>query len=94
MPILNSIAYKLRKMPALKRFLKTIYQHCGNILSDKKTTPKTIEQISNGEEEHLFGYYDKCPWNKDENKIIYLQVNDVYKKVASNQEVKIILKDL
>lgn len=94
MPILNSIAYKLRKMPGLKRFLKTIYQHCGNILSDKKTTPKTIEQISSGEEEHLFGYYDKCPWNKDENKMIYLQVNDVYKKVASNQEVKIILKDL
>lgn len=94
MPILNSIAYKMRKMPALKRVLKTIYQYCGNILSDKKTTPKTIEQISSGEEEHLFGYYDKCPWNKDENKMIYLQVNDVYKEVASNQEVKIILKDL
>lgn len=94
MPILNSIAYKMRKMPALKRVLKTIYQYCGNILSDKKSTPNTMEQISRGEEEHLFGYYDKCPWNKDENKMIYLQVKDVYKNVASNQEVKIILKDL
>lgn len=94
MPLLNDIAYRMRKFPMLKRCLKTIYQYIGNFISDKKTFPKEISQISDDKEEHLFGYYDKCPWNGNEDKIIYLQVSDAYKDVAPKEEAKIILKDL
>lgn len=94
MPLLNDIAYKMRKIPRVKRFLKTIYQYTGNLISDKKTIPETIEQISNDNSEHLFGYYDKCPWNRDEDKIIYLEVSRTHKDVAPKEEAKIILKNL
>lgn len=94
MPVLNDIAYKMRKFPLIKKALKTMYQYIGNLLSDKKTFPSDIIQVSNNQEEHLFGYYDKCPWNKDENKIIYLEVFDAYKEVAPKKEAKIIMKDL
>ena len=94
MPLLNEIAYKIRKFPKLKKTLKNIYQYIGNFLSDKKTIPKEIKLISNKTQENLFGYYDKCPWNKTEDKMLYLQVKDAYKDAAPMQEAKIILKDL
>ena len=70
MKFLNRIAYELRKCPAIKKKLKDVYQYIGNIISDKKTWPNSIEQISSNEKEHLFGYYDKSPWNKNEDKMI------------------------
>ncbi len=93
MKLLNNIAYKLRKCPKLKRVLKDFYQHIGNIVSDKKTKPSNIVRVSNNNYEHLFGYYDKCPWNKDENKMIYLEVKDASKKCVSDTQAKIILYD-
>lgn len=94
MPILNDIAYKLRKVPFIKKKVKDAYQYVGNILSDKKTFPNNIVQISNSEKEHLFGYYDKCPWNKNEDKMIYLEVEKANKQYASSTPAKIILNNL
>lgn len=94
MPLLNSIAYKMRKFPILKKIMKLSYQYVGNLLSDRKTIPNSIKQISSSKEEHLFGYYDKCPWNKDENKFIYLQVLKANQNPTSSTQAKIILKDL
>ncbi len=94
MKFLNRIAYELRKCPAIKKKLKDVYQYIGNIISDKKTWPNSIEQISSNEKEHLFGYYDKSPWNKNEDKMIYLEVENSYKSVAPKNEAKIILKEL
>lgn len=94
MKFLNRIAYRLRKCPELKKKLKNIYQNIGNLVSDKKTWPTCIEQISSDGEEHLFGYYDKSPWNKDESKIIYLEVNNSSIETAPKSEASIIMKDL
>lgn len=94
MKFLNKVAYQMRRFPWLKKNIKLVYQYLGNILSNKKTIPKTIEQLTTGEE-HLFGYYDKCPWNKNEDKIIYLRVKNANKNAASkDEEAQIILKDI
>ena len=94
MNLLHNIAYRMRKVPKIKAKLKNTYQHLGNVLSDKKTFPDDIIQVSSNEKEHLFGYYDKCPWNKDENKMIYMEVERANKDYASSKPSKIILKDL
>lgn len=94
MGVLNDVAYRLRKNPKLKQKLKDMYQYVGNFLSDKKSVPDAIEQVSSNEKEHLFGYYDKKPWNKQEDKMIYLEVENCYKEVAPLEPAKIILKDL
>jgi hypothetical protein len=94
MSILHNIAFKLSKFPKLKRNLKDLYQNIGNIYSDKKTYPNTIKCVSSTNSEHLFGYYDKSPWNADGTKMIYLRVKDANKHVASDSPADIVLKDL
>lgn len=94
MPILNNIAYGMRKFPKIKSQIKKTYQHIGNILSDKKTEPSDIIQISDDSHEHMFGYYDKCPWNKQEDKIIFMQISNADRNPDSDESVDIILKDL
>jgi hypothetical protein len=94
MPFLTKIAKKLTKHPNLKRNLKDAYQHLGNVLSDKKTTPSSIIQVSNDSKEHLFGYYDKSPWDSTGDRMIYLRVDSASKKVASNDYAEIILKTI
>lgn len=91
---LHKMANKLSKFPKIKRFLKNEYQIIGGLLSDKKTIPDGIKMISNSKKEHLFGYYDKSPWNRNGTKMIYLEVKDAFKKYVSKDAAFIILKDL
>lgn len=94
MSLLRSIAFRLRKYPKTKRMLKNIYQKTGYLFSDKKTEPKTIRCISSDNKEHMFGYYDKSPWDASGTKMIYMQVNGADKFAASSEPANIILKDL
>ncbi len=94
MSILPIIAKKLTKHPHIKYQLKNVYQYLGNILSDKKSNPPNVEQISGDMNEHLFGYYDKSPWDADGNRIVYLRVNDAHKHPVSAHPADIILKNI
>jgi hypothetical protein len=91
MSILYSIATKLRKQPKLKRFLKNAYQKVGDIISDRQSSPASIICVSDSKYEHLFGYYDKSPWNKSGDKIIYLRVKDASSVTASDAPAEIII---
>ncbi len=66
----------------------------GDLFSDKKTQPRTIHCVSSDNKEHLFGYYDKSPWDVSGTKMIYMQVNDADKYTASSEPANIILKNL
>jgi len=94
MSLLYTIAAKLRKQPKLKRLLKNVYQYIGQIASDRETSPASIKCVSNTKYEHLFGYYDKSPWNKNGDRIIYLRVKNASKVTASDIPAEIIIKDV
>lgn len=94
MSIVYSLASKLRKQPKLKRLIKNIYQSSGELLSNKKTSPDSIKQISNPQYEHLFGYYDKSPWDISGERMIYLRVKDTKNRVASDEAAEIIIKNV
>ena len=94
MSILYSIATKLRKQPKLKRFLKNAYQKVGDIISDRQSSPASIICVSDSKHEHLFGYYDKSPWNKSGDKIIYLRVKDASSVTASDVPAEIIINNI
>jgi len=94
MPILHTIANKLTKHPQIKYWLKNMYQHIGNILSDNKTVPSNIKQISGNCSEHLFGYYDKSPWDTAGDRMIYLRITGASRYAASNRPADIILKTI
>lgn len=94
MSILRKIANKLTKHPQIKRWLKNAYQYIGNILSDRRSFPSDIKQISGNMSEHMFGYYDKSPWDASGSSMIYLRVAGADKYAASTQFADIILKNL
>jgi hypothetical protein len=94
MSILYSIATKLRKQPKLKRFLKNTYQIVGDIISDRQSSPASIQCVSDYKYEHLFGYYDKSPWNRSGDKIIYLRVKDASSVTASDVPAEIIINNI
>jgi hypothetical protein len=94
MPVLHNIANSLTKYPKFKRILKDIYQEVGVLFSDKKSVPNTINCVSNTDYEHLFGYYDKSPWDASGTRMIYLRVNEANKFTASDNYADIILKNL
>ncbi|SHH94331.1 WD40-like Beta Propeller Repeat [Clostridium collagenovorans DSM 3089] len=92
--IINKINESLRRFPEIRKFAKGIYQVIGWSLSDKKTENSNIICISDSRYEHLFGYYDKSPWNKECTKMIYLRTENANREVAPSKQALIILKDL
>ena len=94
MSFLNKVAKELTKYPKLKRSFKDGYQYFGNIMSDKKTKPADIIQVSSDNNEHLFGYYDKSPWDSTGDRMVYLRVDSASKKASSSDVAEIILKTI
>lgn len=93
MSVARTIAKKLTQFPKLKRTLKNTYMWVGNILSDKKTDLPGLVQVSSGESEHNFGYYDKSPWSKDQRYMIYLAPQGASRHFVSQEPTPIILYD-
>ncbi|MGI6695190.1 MAG: TolB family protein [Christensenellales bacterium] len=82
----------LNRFPALKRIIKDLYQFSGNFFSDKKSWPNSIVQVSSKDSEHLFGYYDKTPWDSLSESMIYLRVSGANKQFASENPADIVLR--
>lgn len=80
----------IRRFPAAKRLIKNIYEVLGDLISDRISWPDDIELISGSKSEHLFGYYDKSPWNAL-GDIIYMGVQGADKFAASSKPADIIL---
>lgn len=83
----------LNKFPALKRFVKEAYQFGGNLISDRKSWPDHIQQVSSSDAEHLFGYYDKTPWDSKSERMLYLRVCGASLRAASDESADIILRE-
>lgn len=94
MSFMYAIATKLRTQPKIKRILKNGYQRVGERISDRKTWPDSIECTSDSRYEHLFGYYDKSPWDRSGTNIIYLRVKNASCVTASDVPAQIIMKNL
>ncbi|MDE6860123.1 MAG: hypothetical protein K2J65_06905 [Duncaniella sp.] len=65
---LESIVYNcVRKNPAIKQFVRNIYQSAFDLL------PKKREFFINNyefRENYFYGFHDCCPWSPDESKIL------------------------
>lgn len=83
----------LNHLPYMKRAVKKAYQYVGTLFSNRRTQPKWIQLESSSKTEHLFGYYDKCPWSPDAKNMLYLSVMAANKRPSSTSQADIILKD-
>ena len=93
MSIIRIIAKRMTKHPQLKRKLKNMYAYLGNILSDKKSDIPGLVQVSSNKISHNFGYYDKCPWSKDQHYMVYTGITDATHNYVTDKPTPIILYD-
>lgn len=94
----KAIATLLSKNPAIKNFVKQIYQRCNYFLNKKEYQFKSDYQINvvdNSSMESFFGYYDKSPENEDGSKVIYYRTNySTRNKPSKDDPIEIVLKCL
>ena len=94
----KAIATLLSKNPAIKNFVKQIYQRCNYFLNKKEYHFQSIYQIKvvdNSSKESFFGYYDKYPENEDGSKIIYYRTDySTRNKPSKDYTIEIVLKCL
>lgn len=92
MAFLHSFAKTLSGLPQIKRTLKDVYQFAGNVVSDKKSLSHGLTLETHPEFEHMFGYYDKSPWNADNSQLLYMRVAKADKLCAPGEFAQIIIK--
>ena len=82
------------KNNTIRRFAYGFYQRIVWLFSKKIKSEGDIVQVSpkNGFE-YLFGYYDKCPWNPDGDKVLALKVNNTTKEADSKETAIIVIID-
>lgn len=98
------IAKVLSKTPGLKRIIKNIYVRINAKIYKKGYTFKIVDTkigniypaIENLQEdsESFFGYYDKCPMNKDGWVINHVTRHNTAKLISENDPIDIILSNL
>lgn len=94
MGIEDKINEILQKYPLPKKIIKRIYQFTMYSFSSKIKSEGDIRRLTpNDEYEYFFGYYDKTPWDADEEKLLCLRVLETTSSPAPKNTADIILID-
>ena len=72
----------LEPFPGVKRAGKRVYQYTGYALSRNKikSEGELVRLTPDDGMEYFFGYYDKCPWDADDRRLLALRVRDELEK--------------
>jgi hypothetical protein len=82
----------LIKTPAIRHLIYGVYQRALYIISPKLNSEGNIVRISpNDDKEYFFGYYDKCLWDKTEERILCIRTSSAITSVAPKDKAEIIL---
>ena len=94
MSIEQRINNRLNRYPALKRFIKRLYQMFFYMISSKRRCVGRLEKVSPDDgKEYFFGYYDKSPWDASGRYMICLQANNTWSDPTPKDVAKIVLID-
>lgn len=91
----QKINYQLNKYPAVKKVVKSIYQHGMYAISKRIKAEGDIVRVSpdDSNHEYFFGYYDKSPWDITDRFILCLKANDTWSDVSPKEKADILLID-
>ncbi len=95
MSLEQKINYQLNKVPALKRLVKSVYQHIMYVVSPKIKSEGGITRVSPDDpaHEYFFGYYDKSPWDISGRYMLCMRAADTWSDVSPKQKADIIMID-
>lgn len=96
MGIEQAVNYQLNKYPVVKRVVKRAYQGVCYAASPKIKAIGDIQRLSPADPNHeyFFGYYDKSPWDRDEQRVLCMRANDTWSDVSPDEPADIMLIDL
>ncbi len=85
----------LEPFPFVKRIGKRTYQYVGYALSGNKlkSEGELVRLTPDDGLEYFFGYYDKCPWDRDDNRLLALRVRQTTKSPAPKEPGELVLID-
>lgn len=95
----NSIEARLKRIlepfPFVKKAGKRTYQYVGYALSGNKikSEGEVLRLTPDDGMEYFFGYYDKCPWDGDDRRLIALRVRQTTKSPAPKEPGELVLID-
>lgn len=91
----QKINYQLNKYPAVKKIVKSIYQHVMYAISPKIKSEGDIIRISpdDADHEYFFGYYDKSPWDISDRYVLCVKARNTWTDVSPKEKADIILID-
>lgn len=80
MGIEQKINYQLNKYPAVKKYIKRVYQLGCYAVSSKIKSEGNIVRVSPNDSNHeyFFGYYDKSPWDASMRYMICMRAKDTW----------------
>lgn len=96
---LHDIEARMKRMlepfPFVKRIGKRTYQYVGYALSGNKikSEGELVRLTPDDGLEYFFGYYDKCPWDADDNRLLALRVRQTTKSPAPKEPGELVLID-
>lgn len=95
MSLEQKINYQLNKYPAIKKIVKSVYQHGMYAISKKIKSEGNITRISpeDSKHEYFFGYYDKSPWDITDRYMLCMRANDTWSDVSPKEKADILLID-
>ena len=91
----QKVSQQLNKYPAIKKRIKSVYQHTMCALFSRKNHEGKIIRLSpdDPKNEYFFGYYDKCPWDASDRYILCLRAKDTWSDTAPKDPADILLID-
>ena len=91
----NAVKRILEPFPGVKRAGKHAYQLLGYALSDEKIKSEgALRRVTPlDDSEYYFGYYDKCPWDAKDRRIIVLKARRTWKSPAPAEPAELALID-
>lgn len=91
----QKINYQLNKFPAVKKFVKSVYQHMMYAISPKMKSEGSIIRISPDDPnyEYFFGYYDKSPWDSTDRYMLCIKAKNTWKEATPREAADILLID-
>ena len=95
----NNIEARLKRalepFPFVRKAGKRTYQYVGYALSGNKikSEGEVLRLTPDDGLEYFFGYYDKCPWDGDDRRLISLRVRQTTKSPAPKEPGELVLID-
>ena len=83
----------LEPFPFVKKAGKRVYQYAGYALSGNriKSEGEVLRLTPDDGMEYFFGYYDKCPWDADDRRLLALRVRQAAKSPAPKEPGELVL---